>query len=720
MLFPPRRALVISPSATHPRDYGNRNRVWQTTRFLQRLGYEITFMLYPFEADWQTAIPHSYAEMKREWDDLIIIPPSLTLHQMARGDYHEIDEWWDPQIEHYLEWLFKRQCFDVVLVNYAFLSKALQLAPKITIKILDTHDLFAGRKELLAKHGVAPEFFYTTEEQEKIAFDRADIILAIKDSEREIIRLLTRQTVLSLPYYPTDPPAPEDPERAAGNGELQRLRNREEVVVGFIGAENSVNIVNISRFVEEMTRLLPIYTPPLRIVIAGNVCRQLWSDNPAVELVGRVEDIRDFYEAVDVVVAPLAFSTGIKIKVGEALAYGKPVVSTANGFDGYLAFDEFHRLRDIPAVCRALIKIALDRPRLALLEERSAMAARMAELATSGGLDKLESALQNRVRRILFVTDQPFWRRDTLQHERLYQWYELLSFLAPIICVAIGEDSEIPLNTGDGPMPGYIVQATAAPGSLPGASVPRVEEVVSSIAVYGKLHVVISAHPALAAQVKTIAEPSAVTVAIDLWGDADLVDDARNSDLLQLTPSAPDLSLANAASDPDLLTATPLRYLPAKLGHWNEPVAGQGVLLVLCSVDRGLQIDLDFVISRLRLQGDALTVVSGEGDPLADISHREFLSWAATVGRIGRMILIGSDQRMLGLYRAVAAYLKLPCDEIASGRFPFLHSDAQGQTVLVNSVPGLLERLLSFGSEARAAYTHDAGWSVVWRTLEAA
>ncbi|HVB15528.1 MAG TPA: glycosyltransferase [Stellaceae bacterium] len=714
------RALVVSPSASHPRDYGNRNRVWQTTSFLKRLGYDITFVLYPLETDWARGIPPSYADMKEAWSDVIVIPPSMPLHQRARGAHHEIDEWWDPEIGHYLSWLFQRQFFDVIFVNYSYLSRALELAPRNTIKVLDTHDLFAGRKELLAQNDVAPEFFYTTAEQERIAFDRADIILAIKDSEREAIRAMTRRTVLSLPFYPADLPAAASPGREVDLPALRRPAGDTELVVGFIGAENSVNIVNISRFLTEMGRLVPIYTPSLRIVIAGNVCRGLWSDNPAVRLVGPVENINDFYDAVDVVVVPLSFSTGIKIKVGEALAYGKPVVATANGFDGYPAFDPFHRLPDVPSACRALIKLACDPPRLALLAEHTMMAARMAGLATSGSLESLAQALHNRVRRIVFVTDKPFWRRDTLWHERLYQWYELMSYLAPTICLAIGDYPDASLQE-PGSVQGTIIAVEPdPPGGDPTSLERALRDLLAPLVELGQLHCIISVRQTLAAEVETAASEHGNTLVIDSWGDADLAGDDGDAELLAFAGGVPDLSLQGAAMDPLSLSTAPLRYIPHKLAHWAAKSEAPHIVVVLCSADPAARRELELLLPPARRAVGRVTVVGRTGDPLADVDDAEFLSWAATVGRISTLLLVGSDLRMRRLYHAAAGYLEIPCEEAALERFPFLHRDAGGQTELVHSTPQLLRRILSHGSGVSPSDTHDAGWSRIWQILEAA
>lgn len=55
---------------------------------------------------------------------------------------------------------------------------------------------------------------------------------------------------------------------------------------------------------------------------------------PAVHVTGRVDDVRPFLAHADVVVAPLRIARGIQNKVLEAMAMGRPVVATAEAFEG--------------------------------------------------------------------------------------------------------------------------------------------------------------------------------------------------------------------------------------------------------------------------------------------------------------------------------------------------------------------------------------------------
>jgi glycosyltransferase involved in cell wall biosynthesis len=47
-----------------------------------------------------------------------------------------------------------------------------------------------------------------------------------------------------------------------------------------------------------------------------------------------VDDVTPFYHSARVVVAPLRFGSGIKTKVLEAMAFGRPVVTTTIGVEG--------------------------------------------------------------------------------------------------------------------------------------------------------------------------------------------------------------------------------------------------------------------------------------------------------------------------------------------------------------------------------------------------
>ena len=54
-----------------------------------------------------------------------------------------------------------------------------------------------------------------------------------------------------------------------------------------------------------------------------------------VEVVGTVDDLSNYYYEADVVVLPILYGNGMKIKTAEAMMYGKPILATQEALEGY-------------------------------------------------------------------------------------------------------------------------------------------------------------------------------------------------------------------------------------------------------------------------------------------------------------------------------------------------------------------------------------------------
>jgi len=106
--------------------------------------------------------------------------------------------------------------------------------------------------------------------------------------------------------------------------------------------------------------------PDARLLVAG--ARPEWLESykerpRGVTFVGFVEDLQNLYEGVSVVCCPILFGSGTRIKILEAAAYGKPVVSTTIGAEGIgLRDGEEILLRDDPkSFAEACIRLLTDR-----------------------------------------------------------------------------------------------------------------------------------------------------------------------------------------------------------------------------------------------------------------------------------------------------------------------------------------------------------------------
>ncbi len=102
----------------------------------------------------------------------------------------------------------------------------------------------------------------------------------------------------------------------------------------FVGAFFPPNVDGIRWFV---ANVLPALSD-VRLFVVGSGMESLrgeFADQPKVSVLGRVEDLAEVYACCHAVVAPLFAGAGQKIKVAEALMFGKTVFGTAEAFEGY-------------------------------------------------------------------------------------------------------------------------------------------------------------------------------------------------------------------------------------------------------------------------------------------------------------------------------------------------------------------------------------------------
>jgi glycosyltransferase involved in cell wall biosynthesis len=426
--------LVLSPTPTHPQDYGNRKRIFSICSRLSARGARIVLAHYPTEAEWRRRVPAAATTMARAWHAYYTIPTTRPLHSEAESTEHTIDEWWDEAIADFLRWLFGVSQFDVFIVCYSWLSKAFDVAPDSVIKILDTHDRLAGRRSLLQKQGIAPEFFHTTDEEEAKALDRADVVWAIKEQERVLFERLTSRPVLSLSHLDPIRPLPIPPPDPEGY-----LR------VGVIGAGNNFNLTNLHDFLGVALPIFERFFAPVLICIAGGVCDRLRGyDERFVRLIGRVHDVEDFYRSVDLVAITMQTSTGLKTKTGEAIAFGLPVVSLDHGFEGYPARHPLHTLADFAVMAERLVDIAFDRDLLPGLRTASLSAAHAAEIEIEATIEKTWQSLTPMRRAVIFCVSTVVFDDKAVERSAFLSALEYLGEMANLTVLAV-EGSVEPL-----------------------------------------------------------------------------------------------------------------------------------------------------------------------------------------------------------------------------------------------------------------------------------
>jgi glycosyltransferase involved in cell wall biosynthesis len=125
------------------------------------------------------------------------------------------------------------------------------------------------------------------------------------------------------------PPTPAAP------GEARRI--------GFLASYgHQPNVDAVLYFADTVFPLVKERIPDAEFVVAGRnpPLSLLGGGKAGISCVGFVQDVPIFYSGIDVVVAPIRYGGGIKIKVLEAMACGRPVVTTSIGAEGIAEADE--------------------------------------------------------------------------------------------------------------------------------------------------------------------------------------------------------------------------------------------------------------------------------------------------------------------------------------------------------------------------------------------
>lgn len=124
-------------------------------------------------------------------------------------------------------------------------------------------------------------------------------------------------------------------------------------VGNLIGSRQSPNVDALLWFLHEIWPRVRELMPECEFRIAGPI-RDRWRSEAeraaGTRVLGFVDDLPPLFRGASLMIAPIRFGTGTRIKILEAMAWGCPVVSTTKGCEGIEVADERDLLvRDGPA-----------------------------------------------------------------------------------------------------------------------------------------------------------------------------------------------------------------------------------------------------------------------------------------------------------------------------------------------------------------------------------
>lgn len=142
----------------------------------------------------------------------------------------------------------------------------------------------------------------------------------------------------------------------------------DEKTMLFIGSYYTPNLHTADYLVKKIWPQVYREVPDAKLIIAGIPVDKLdidISEAPGVEITGFVDDLDGLYGRSRIITTPIFVGGGTRIKIIEAAAYGKPVVSTTMGAEG-LGFENETEIliRDNPKAFTETCVLLLNEPAL--------------------------------------------------------------------------------------------------------------------------------------------------------------------------------------------------------------------------------------------------------------------------------------------------------------------------------------------------------------------
>lgn len=165
--------------------------------------------------------------------------------------------------------------------------------------------------------------YYVIKHSEKMTFQYADYILTLTERDSRIIfDCYGKRSDIILPMSFRDNYQKE---------KKLKVQNAKRLL--FIGSMFPPNYEGIKWFVENVMSEIEDYS--LQIVGKNFEKRREELERSNVEVIGTVDDLEQFYYSDNIMIMPVFYGDGIKIKTAEAMMYGKIILATNEALEGY-------------------------------------------------------------------------------------------------------------------------------------------------------------------------------------------------------------------------------------------------------------------------------------------------------------------------------------------------------------------------------------------------
>jgi sugar transferase (PEP-CTERM/EpsH1 system associated) len=398
------RILWLSAGLLLPLDKGGKLRTWHLLRHLAQR-HDITYLSF---ADPETPA-HILEGMREVCSTLETIPRrepakgSLAFYASAASRVtdrlpYAVGKYRSAKYARALSQLLASGSFDLLVCD--FLVPAVNMPASLPCPaVLFTHNVEADiwRRHYEQQTNRLSRWLFRQQWQRMLRFEggtlaRFDLVLAVSDTDKETFARL----------YPEHMPSPVFTVATGVDTTYfaPRAARPSPCHLVFTGSMDWLpNVDAMTHFCRDVLPLIRAEEPGTTLSIVGRsptpaVTRL--ADLPGVEVTGSVEDVRTYVDRASVYVVPLRIGGGTRLKIFEAMAMGKAVVSTTVGAEGLpVVHGEHVWLADTPAEFAAAVVSLIREPARRVLFEDAARDLVVRAYDWSAVAGQLEEALRH-------------------------------------------------------------------------------------------------------------------------------------------------------------------------------------------------------------------------------------------------------------------------------------------------------------------------------------
>lgn len=253
-------------------------------------------------------------------------------------------------VQHFRQ-VIEKQSYDFIFFNHTYVSGALLRHVQIPCRtVIDTHDIYANLLKEMSSIKQTRQIDALPKGTPIAKKVRHQIYHRLSSFKLDYEASLQRELTLLLKFNRIIAIAPEELTLFQQHPELRSkthfvpmmapliFSNHPAITVSkgfhllFIGSQYEPNVEAIRQFCD---RVLPHLGDTVYLCLAGGVSLvDSLPCHPRLKRLGIIENLDELYAAVDAVILPLSFGSGVSVKAVEAFGYGKPVVATPKGVRG--------------------------------------------------------------------------------------------------------------------------------------------------------------------------------------------------------------------------------------------------------------------------------------------------------------------------------------------------------------------------------------------------